>query len=97
MLALLEGVGIFAMFAVGVFAFVVFPLWYLGSLASGRRPPPFWHVLAAVWAAYAGTIAAYSLIRLEDRYLIGFGPFMIVVGLLTAQAVWQLCPWARRA
>jgi hypothetical protein len=97
MLALLEGVGIFAMFAVGVCAFVVFPLWYLGSLASGRRPPPFWHVLAAVWAAYAGTIAAYSLIRLEDRYLIGFGPFMIVVGLLTAQAVWQLCPWARRA
>lgn len=80
--ALAEGVTIFIDFFVAAVAFFVFPVWYLARLAVHRRAPLLWHAMAGAWAAYSATAVAYSFIRLEDRYLMGHAPFMIIVGVV---------------
>lgn len=87
---IVEGFIILAMLVIGVFAFLVFPVAYLARLAIRCSAPVPWTVQAGIWASCGGTMAAYSLIRLEDRYLIGFTPFMIIIGLFTIRALWRL-------
>ena len=88
-----EVAAILLLFAIGGLAYFVFPIWYLTRSATRRETPVLLHVLAAAWLTYAGTALAYSLIRLEDRYLIGPAPFMVTIGLFTLT---QIAPGVRR-
>lgn len=71
----------------GVLAFIVFPIRYLGALVLRAPMPDVWHVVAAAWLLYAGFISAYAMIRVEDRYLIGVAPMMLLAALVMAADV----------
>lgn len=85
--ALVEVLFSAAAIGLGVLAYAVFPLRYLAALVSKAPMPEKWHVLGAAWALYFGFLGAYSMIRMEDRYLIGVAPMALLVGLAMAEDI----------
>lgn len=74
----------------GALAAFIFPVLYLLRLTGLRSDiPPGWHVLAGLWAAYFGTACLWALIRLEDRYVLGVAPYLLLVGHCTTRMIWS--------
>jgi len=68
-----------AMISIG--AWIAFPVWYLYRIVRPSNDTPGYHLLGGFWLSYVGTITIYSLINLEDRYIMGLAPFMMIVGM----------------
>lgn len=88
-LAALSGAITLVVLVLGVLAAFIFPVLFVLRLTGrGSEIPPGWYVMAGLWAAYFGTACLYALIRLEDRYVLGVAPYLLLVGLCTAWMIW---------
>jgi hypothetical protein len=56
-------------------------------LTRGRFVPPDPLLASALWLVYMGSAATYALVSLEDRYLLGVVPWMVLVALLLARSL----------
>ena len=69
----------------GALAYAVFPMQYVTRRRTERRTLR-WQLLACAWLLYFSFIGAYSVIRIEDRYLIGVAPMALLVAIAVIEA-----------
>jgi hypothetical protein len=70
---------------IGFFAFVVFPVRFAATVIREKSLPRKWGILGALWLLYFTFLGAYSMVYVEDRYLIGALPAILAVGLVMAK------------